>query len=74
MIVTIGIRGAARELRLNLNLSAEEIHRLISLSLSEGTPLRLVEENGDEVIIPPRALGYVQIAEEKVRAIGFTVA
>lgn len=73
MTVTIGIRGVTRELRLDLNLSADELHQLISEATTQQTPIKLTETNGNVVIIPAKALGFVQIAEEKVRKVGFTV-
>ncbi|EEH63751.1 hypothetical protein HMPREF0044_0770 [Gleimia coleocanis DSM 15436] len=73
MVVTIGVSGCTRELRLNLNLNADELFHQVENSQAQGTPLKLVEENGNVVIIPANSLGYIQVAEEKVRKVGFTV-
>lgn len=74
MIVTIGVIGTTRELRLNLNLTADELYLAVEESQRNKTPLKLIEENGNVVIIPPKALGYIQISEEKIRKVGFTVS
>ncbi|MCS4483978.1 DUF3107 domain-containing protein [Gleimia sp. 6138-11-ORH1] len=73
MVVTIGVAGCTRELRLDLDLNVEELHSLVETALSEKTPVRLQETSGNVVIIPAAALGYVLVTEEKPRPVGFTV-
>lgn len=73
MLVNVGVIGCTRELRLQLDMSVETLHKEIESCLTYKLPLKLTETNGNVVLIPVTAIGYVQVADEKPRPVGFTV-
>ncbi|MDO5060219.1 MAG: DUF3107 domain-containing protein [Actinomycetaceae bacterium] len=74
MLVTVGVIGCNRELRLQLDMSADALHKEIENCLTYKVPLKLTETNGNVVLIPITAIGYVQVTDEKPRPVGFTVS
>ncbi|WP_182050423.1 DUF3107 domain-containing protein [Changpingibacter yushuensis] len=71
MEINIGVRNAARELSIDVELSAEEVNTKVTEAIAAGTPLVLAEANGHSVIVPAAALGYVEIAAQQNRRVGF---
>ncbi len=71
MEINIGIRESARELTVDVELSHDEIQALIAKAVNEGEPLRLDETNGRTVIVPAQSIGYVEIAANQTRRVGF---
>lgn len=74
MLVNVGVIGCARELRLQLDMTLEELNKAIENCLTHKLPLLLTETNGNTVLIPVTAIGYVQVTDEKPRPVGFTVS
>ncbi|PRY62988.1 uncharacterized protein DUF3107 [Knoellia remsis] len=71
MEVTIGVQNVARELSLETDASAEEVASAIDAALSDGGVLRLTDSKGRQILVPGRALGWVQVGESEKGRVGF---
>ena len=74
MEVRIGVQDVAREVVLESDQTADQISEAVAAALGEGGTLRLKDTKGREVIVPGRAIGYVDIGVAEVRQVGFTLA
>ena len=73
MKVTIGIRGGARELHLEINQTEDELAHLVTTSQQDGSVLQLTSSKGHQVMVPAAALGYVLIDTEEPHQVGFNL-
>ncbi|OKL48100.1 DUF3107 domain-containing protein [Boudabousia marimammalium] len=72
MNINIGVRGVAREIALtNLELSKEELYAKVAEATTHGTPLELTDSKGRVVMVPGKSIGFVEIADEQKRPVGF---
>ncbi|MDR1441688.1 MAG: DUF3107 domain-containing protein [Bifidobacteriaceae bacterium] len=72
MEITIGMRQAAREITLNVDQKTGDVRDTIATAIQEGQPLiTLTDKQGRTVIIPTRALAYVEIGANSARRVGF---
>lgn len=71
MEVNIGVQNVAREIALETDASPEEVSKAIEAALSEGGVLRLTDTKGRELLVPGRALGWVQVGETEKSKVGF---
>lgn len=71
MEVKIGVLHTPRELTIESELSAEEVHGLVDAALTEGKALRLEDQRGSQIIVPAATLAYVEIAGQKRGGVGF---
>ena len=71
MEVNIGVQNVAREIALETDASPEEVSKAIEAALSEGGVLRLTDTKGRELLVPGRALGWVQVGETEKSRVGF---
>lgn len=71
MEINIGVRDVARELNLDIDLTAEELNKAVKEALAHGTPLELSDAVGRSVVVPASAIGYVEIASVQPRRVGF---
>jgi hypothetical protein len=69
--VKIGVLHAPRELVLESNQTAEEVHAVVTAALGEGTTLTLDDDKGRRVVVPVDKVAYVEIGEPEVRRVGF---
>jgi hypothetical protein len=74
MNVSIGIRGAARELQFELDLTEEELFAQVESAQSSHSVLTLTDAKGQRALIPADALGYVLIAPDEPRRVGFALS
>ena len=72
MEVNIGVQNVAREIALETDASADEVAKAIDAALAEGGVLRLTDTKGREILVPGRALGWVQVGESEKSRVGFT--
>lgn len=73
MHITIGVRDIARELSLDVDLSEDQLFAAVSTSLEQGTPLTLDDVKGQRVLVPAATIGFVSVAPEEQRHVGFAV-
>ena len=72
MEVRIGVKGAARELALDSNQSADDIQKAVDAALKDGTPtVTFTDEKGKRIVVASDKLAYVEIAESEGRRVGF---
>ncbi len=71
MEINIGIRGSANPIALEVAMSTEEITALVENTITSNNPLKLESTDGNLIVIPADALGYVRIAKEEQRRVGF---
>lgn len=72
--ITFGLRDVARELSIEVNLTEAELFDAVDKSLASGALLRLTDSRGDTVAISPQAIGYVQVASQQQRRVGFSIS
>lgn len=71
MEVKIGVQHAARELSVDIGLTADEVVAMVSDALAKDGVLTLVDERGRQVIVPAAKLAYIEIGEPETRFVGF---
>jgi len=70
--VKIGVIHASRELTLETNQSADEIHQAVADALSgDSGLLELHDDRGRSVHVPAEKLAYVEITGGVSRRVGF---
>ncbi|MDQ6754788.1 MAG: DUF3107 domain-containing protein [Actinomycetota bacterium] len=71
MEIKIGIQNVGREIVLDSAQTPEEVAKLVSDALSQGSELRLIDDKGRIIIVPGQSLGYVELGAEESRRVGF---
>jgi hypothetical protein len=72
MEVRIGVKGAARELVIDSNDSADAIEKTVAAALKDQTPtITLTDDKGRRVIVATEKFAYIEIAEAEGRRVGF---
>ncbi|MBB2955236.1 hypothetical protein FHX77_000639 [Bifidobacterium commune] len=71
MDVELGIQNVARPVHFTTTQSAEEVSKVISEELTQGTPIDLVDDKDRHIIVPAGALGYAIVGSETKHAVGF---
>ncbi|RFU39093.1 DUF3107 domain-containing protein [Actinomadura logoneensis] len=72
MQVRIGVQFVPKELVVETGLTADEVQRLLSDALAESGGVFVLEERrGGRVVIPATHVGYLEIAEDEDRSVGF---
>lgn len=71
MEVKIGVQHAARELSIEVGLSADEVLAQVSEAITKEGVLALTDERGRQVVVPAAKLAYVEIGEPETRFVGF---
>jgi hypothetical protein len=71
--IRIGITNANRELSFETNQPVAELEKLIAGQVAEGDGgmVRIEDAKGHVYLIPVKSLGYVELADEPVRKVGF---
>ncbi|CAM3202096.1 hypothetical protein PSET11_01906 [Arthrobacter ulcerisalmonis] len=71
MEIKIGIQNVGREIVLESTQDADSVAKLVQDAITAGSELRLTDEKGRLVIVPGKALAYVEIGAEEARRVGF---
>ncbi|GGL30844.1 DUF3107 domain-containing protein [Phycicoccus endophyticus] len=72
MEVTIGVQNVSRELTVETDAPAAEVSSAVDAALaSPDGVLRLTDTKGRTVLVPGRALGWVQVGESEKGKVGF---
>ncbi len=71
MEVTIGVQNDARVLSVDTDDSAEEVAAAVEAAMTDGGVLRLVDTKGRTVLVPGRAVGWIQVGESEKGKVGF---
>lgn len=70
MDIRIGVQQVSREISLESDESADDVAAKVAAAMS-GDTLELVDNKGRRVVVPTRALAYVDIGTEEKRRVGF---
>ena len=72
MEVTIGIKGAPRELKLDTDLSPDDVAAAVRACTADPTTLlELTDTKGRRLMVAADKLAYVEIGEQESRKVGF---
>ena len=75
MEIFIGIRDNTRQLALDVDMSESELVSKVNEALASANGLLdLTGSKGQRLLVPTRALGYVQIASKTERRVGFAIS
>jgi len=70
--VTIGIKGAPRELKLETDLSPDDVAAAVRACAAEPTSLlELTDTKGRRILVPADKVAYVELGEQESRRVGF---
>lgn len=72
MEVNIGVQHVARDISFETEASPEDVTAAVEQALSgESSMLSLTDTKGRRILVPARALGWVQIGESEKGRVGF---
>ena len=72
MQVRIGVQLVPKELVVETSLSADEVEQALAAALAADNGIfSLRDERGGRIVIPASHVGYLEIAEEESRQVGF---
>lgn len=72
MEVKVGVKGVARELIIETELTPDDVSSLVQACASDPAALfDLTDARGRRVLIPADKLAYVEIGEQETRRVGF---
>lgn len=72
MEVKVGVKGVARELVVETDLTPDEVSALVVACASDEQGLfDLADSRGRRVLVPADKLAYVEIGEQEARRVGF---
>ena len=71
MEIKIGIQHVAREITVETESTAKEVEANLEKALADGTLLAVTDEKGRKVLVPADKIAYVDLGQEKPRAVGF---
>jgi hypothetical protein len=70
--VTIGVQNVPREIIVETGAGASEVSAAVDAALaSPEAVLRLTDTKGRTVLVPGRAIGWVQVGESEKGKVGF---
>lgn len=69
--VKIGVQNAVRELSIDTEESAEDVHAALAAALKDDGVLTLSDPKGRTVMVPADKIAYLTFAEEAGRKVGF---
>lgn len=71
MEVKIGVQQAARELVVDVDVTADEVHAKVAEAVAADGLLSLTDTKGRSVLVPAARLAYVEIGSSTVGQVGF---
>ncbi len=72
MEVKIGIQSIPRELILETKVSADEVQRLLSEALADGSGLLVLPDiKGGKLLVPADKIAYIEFTDAEQRRVGF---
>jgi hypothetical protein len=71
MEVKIGVQHAPRELVVDTPDSAETVEAALNQALADGSTLAVTDSRGRKVLVPARAIAYVEVGGGVSGQVGF---
>lgn len=70
--VTIGVQNVSRELTVETDADPTEVAKAVDVALaSPDGVLRLTDTKGRTILVPGRAMGWIQVGETEKGKVGF---
>jgi uncharacterized protein DUF3107 len=70
--VRVGVQFVPKELVVETSQSADEVQQALANALAAGGGVfTLIDQRGGRIVIPAGHVGYLEIAEEENRQVGF---
>lgn len=71
MEITIGIQNVSREVSIDVELSGDEVSARVANAVQTDGILEFSDSEGKTVLVPAKAIGWVQLSAPKTRRVGF---
>lgn len=72
MQVRVGVQLVPKELVVECEQSAQEVEQALSEALESPSGLLVLKDSrGGRIVVPAKHVGYLEIAEEESRQVGF---
>ncbi|HEX5016963.1 MAG TPA: DUF3107 domain-containing protein [Actinomycetes bacterium] len=72
MEIKVGVKGVARELVVETDLTSDDVTALVQACVSDSeTMFDMTDTKGRRVLVPADKLAYVEIGEQEARRVGF---
>lgn len=74
MNISLGLKGVAKTLDLEVAMEAEQIKATLQAALDKPEELlSLTDKQGQQILINPRVIAYCQISESQPQRVGFGI-
>ena len=74
MNISLGLKGVAKTLDLEVAMEAEQIKATLQAALDKPEELlSLTDKHGQQILINPRVIAYCQISESQPQRVGFGI-
>ncbi|WP_215522838.1 DUF3107 domain-containing protein [Varibaculum prostatecancerukia] len=74
MNISLGLKGVAKTLDLEVAMEAEQIKATLQAALDKPEELlSLTNKQGQQILINPRVIAYCQISESQPQRVGFGI-
>lgn len=70
--VRIGISETNTELRIETNISADDVLALVQAALKNEAPLVITDTKGQNTLVPSKKIAFVEFGSAPERRVGFT--
>ena len=70
--VRIGISDSNSDLRIETELSSEQVLELVQNSLKSDIPLVITDTKGHQTLVPAKKIAFVEFGSAPERRVGFT--
>ncbi|MGW3945953.1 DUF3107 domain-containing protein [Micrococcus endophyticus] len=74
MEIRIGVQHVGREVVIESEQPAEEVHSLVDAAVADGSALVLADAKGRQVVVPGDRIGFVEINAKKSGPLGFAAS
>ena len=71
MEVKIGIENSAREMTVDTNQTRDEVEKLVTAALKDGSLIELTDTRGRAIMVPGSKVTYVEIGGGVAGQVGF---
>jgi Protein of unknown function (DUF3107) len=72
MEVKVGVKGVARELVVETDLTPDDVTAIVKACAADSSAIfDLADSKGRRVLVPSDKLAYVEIGEQEARRVGF---
>jgi len=71
MEIKIGLRQISRETTVNVGLTVDQVTAAYTKARADDDILTLTDASGKQILIPARAIAYLEFGQEHARPVGF---